>query len=151
MHQDTPTTTNGEIAILLDEVYVEATEQLYDIPYSKIVAFENVLNAEDFATEEAYLTAVKNWLRGQAINYITEHQLPKVNYSVSASIDNVSDIGDVLQVKHPKCKVNILTEVISVRYDAIREKYTKIEFRQLQKRVEKPIQSHNGRGKQAHG
>ena len=40
----------------------------------------------------------------------------------------MSDIGDVIQVKHPRCNINITTEVVSVTYDAIRKKYTKIEF-----------------------
>ena len=136
-----PTTTNGQTAILLDETYVELTEQLYDIPYTKVVNFENEFNIEDFATEEEYLVSVKNWLRGQAVNYLDEHKLPKVNYSVSASIDNVSDVGDTLQVKHPKCKVNILTEVISVQYDAIRKKYIKIEFGNFKKELKKLSQN----------
>ena len=136
-----PTTTNGEVAILLDEVYVELDEQLYDIPYTKIVSFDNEFVIEDFETEEEYLVTVKNWLRGQAENYLAEHKLPKVNYSVSAKIDNVSDVGDVLQVKHPKIKVNILTEVISVQYDAIRKKYTKIEFGNFKKELKNLSQS----------
>ena len=136
-----PTTTNGEVAILLDETFVEVAEPLYDIPYTKVVQFENPLVIEDFATEEEYLVAVKNWLRGQAENYIAENKLPKVNYSVSASIDNVSDVGDVIQVKHPKCKVDILTEVISVQYDAIRKKYTKIEFGNFRKELKNLSQS----------
>ena len=130
-----PTTTNGESSIMLDETYIELEEQLYDIPYTKIISFENQFNVEDFATEEEYLIAVKNWLRGEAENYIAEHKLPQVNYSVSANIDNVSDVGDVLQIKHPKCKVNILTEVISIQYDAIRNKYTKIEFGNFKKEL----------------
>ena len=117
-----PTTTNGEVAILLDETFVEVEESLYDIPYTKVVQFENPLVIEDFATEEEYLVAVKNWLRGQAENYLAENKLPKVNYSVSAMIENVSDVGDVIQVKHSKCKIDILTEVISIQYDAIRKK-----------------------------
>lgn len=136
-----PTTTNGEVAILLDETYIELAEALYDIPYTKVVQFENPLVIEDFATEEDYLVAVKNWLRGQAENYIEEHKLPKVNYSVSADIDNVSDVGDVIQVKHPKCKVDILTEVISVQYDAIRKKYTRIEFGNFRKELKNLSQS----------
>ena len=136
-----PTTTNGEVAILLDETFVEVAEPLYDIPYTKVVQFENPLVIEDFATEEEYLVAVKNWLRGQAENYIAENKLPKVNYSVSASIDNVSDVGDVIQVKYPKCKVDILTEVISVQYDAIRKKYTKIEFGNFRKELKNLSQS----------
>lgn len=136
-----PTTTNGEVAILLDETFVEVEEALYDIPYTKVVQFENPLVIEDFATEEEYLVAVKNWLRGQAENYLGENKLPKVNYSVSAKIDNVSDVGDVIHVKHPKCNVDILTEVISVQYDAIRKKYTKIEFGNFRKELKNLSQS----------
>ena len=123
-----PYTTDGESAVLLDETYVEWAEPLYDIPYTKVVEFTNELDAEAFETTEAYHTALKNWLRGQAEHYLKEHHIPKVNYQVSASIDNVSDVGDTIHVKHPKCKVNILTDVISITYDAIRNKYTKIEF-----------------------
>ena len=130
-----PTTTNGEVAILLDETYIELPEALYDIPYTKIVSFENPFVVEDFATEEEYLVATKNWLRGQAENYLAEHKLPKVNYSVSANIDNVSDVGDIIHVKHPKCKIDILTEVISVQYDAILKKYTKIAFGNFRKEL----------------
>ena len=123
-----PYTTDGESAVLLDETYIELAEPLYDIPYTKVGEFANELDAEAFETTEAYYAAVKNWLRGQAETYLQENHLPKVNYKVSASIDNVSDVGDTIHVKHPKCKVDILTDVISVQYDAIRKKYTKIEF-----------------------
>ena len=136
-----PTTTNGEVAILLDETFVEIEEPLYDIPYTKVVAFENPLVIDDFASEEEYRVAVKNWLRGQAENYLAENKLPKVNYSVSATIENVSDVGDVIQVKHSKCKVDILTEVISIQYDAIRKKYTKIEFGNFRKELKNLSQS----------
>ena len=123
-----PYTTDGDSAILLDETYIELEEVLYDIPYTKVVKFDNPLDAEAFGTAAEYNTAVKNWLIGQAQNYLEEHKVPKVSYKVSASIDRVSDVGDTIHVKHPKCKVNILTEVIAVEYDAIRKKYTKIEF-----------------------
>lgn len=130
-----PYTTNGEVAILLDDTYVELAEPLYDIPYTKVVQFDNEFEVENFPTEEEYLDAVKTWLQVQAENYIHAHKMPKVNYSVSAAIDNVSDVGDVIQVKHPKCRVNILTDVISVQYDAIRKKYTKIEFGNFKKEL----------------
>ena len=123
-----PYTTDSDVAILLDDTYVEWEEQLYDIPYTKVVKFDNELDKEAFATTEEYTAATKNWLMGKAENYLREYHLPKVNYKVSANIDNVSDVGDTIHVKHPKCKVNILTDVISVKYDAIRKKYTSIEF-----------------------
>ena len=123
-----PYTTDSDVAILLDDTYVEWGEQLYDIPCTKVVKFDNELDKEAFATTEEYTAATKNWLMGKAENYLREYHLPKVNYKVSANIDNVSDVGDTIHVKHPKCKVNILTDVISVKYDAIRKKYTSIEF-----------------------
>lgn len=130
-----PYTTNGEIAIMLDDPYVELDEELYDIQYTKVVKFENELNIEDFESEEAYLTATKTWLREQANDYLQANKLPKVNYSVSAKIDNVSDVGDTIYVKHPKCRVDITTQVIKVVYDAISDKYIKIEFGNFKKEI----------------
>ena len=123
-----PYTTDGDSAILLDDVYVSLSEQLYDIPYTKVVKFDNDFDAESFATEEEYHATLKAWLKAQADAYLESYKIPKVSYSVSASIDNVSDVGDTIHVKHPRCKVNILTEVIAIEYDAIRKKYTQIKF-----------------------
>lgn len=128
-----PHTTDGKNAVTLDEGYIELEEELYPIPYTRVIKFENSLKSEDFESEEEFLTAIKEQLRQQAIAYLQENKVPKVNYSVSANIHNVSDVGDSIQIKHPLCKVNILTNVISVQYDAIRNKYTKIEFGNFRK------------------
>ena len=130
-----PHTTDGKNAVTLDEGFIELSEQLYDIPYTKIIKFENSLKLEDFASEEEFITAIKDQLRNQALQYLQENKIPKVNYSVTANIDNVSDVGDTIQVKHPLCKVNILTNVISVQYDAIRKKYIKIDFGNFKKEL----------------
>jgi phage minor structural protein len=130
-----PYTTNGEVAILLDDPYVELNEDLYDITYSKVIKFENGINKDDYELEEDFINATKIWLKGQADNYLQEHKLPKVNYSVSAKIDNVSDVGDVIYIKHPRCKVDITTNVIGIVYDAIRNKYIKIEFGNFKKEI----------------
>ena len=130
-----PYTTNGEVAILLDDTYRSLDEDLYDIPYTKIVKFENELNKEDYETDDQYITATKNWLEGKAIDYLQKNKYPQINYSVSAKIDNISDVGDILYVKHPKCRVDIQTNVISVEYDAIKKKYTKIEFGNFKKEI----------------
>ena len=74
-------------------------------------------------------------MRGVATTYLEQNKLPQVNYSVSAKIDNVSDIGDLIYVKHPKCNVNITTRVISVMYDAIQKRYTKIEFGNFKREI----------------
>ena len=130
-----PYTTDGEVAIELDETYVELNEKLYDVPYSKAVKFDNIFEKDDFGTEQEFLTATKKWLREQAELYLQENRMPMVNYSVSAEIKNVSDIGDLIYVKHPKVNVNITTNVISIKYDAIREKYTNIEFGNFKKEI----------------
>ncbi len=128
-------TTDGENEIFLDGDYRESEEGLYDIPFTKVVKFENPLVQEDYSSYEAYFTASKTWLEAQAINYLQENKFPKVNYSVSAKIDNISDVGDVLYIKHSKCKVNLTTQVISLVYDCIRKKYIKIEFGNFKKEI----------------
>lgn len=130
-----PYTTDGETSILLDDTYVELSEELYDIPYTKVVKFENKFKKEDFSSYEEFLIATKTWLKEQADVYLEENKLPKINYSVSAKIDNVSDVGDVIYIKHPKCKINIITNVIGITYDAIRKKYIKIEFGNFKKEI----------------
>lgn len=130
-----PYTTDFEKAILLDETYVELSETLYDIPYSKIVKFENIYVKEDFLSEEEFLIATKKWLKIQAETYLNNNKMPLVNYSVSAKLENVSDIGDIIYVKHPKCNVNLTTNVISIKYDAIKGKYSNIEFGNFKKEL----------------
>lgn len=130
-----PYTTDGENSILLDEPFIILEEELYDEVYTKVIKFENELKKEDFETEEEFLSASKNWLEAQANNYLQLNKLPKINYSVSAKIENVSDVGDVIYVKIPKCKVDIQTNVIGIVYDAIRKKYIKIEFGNFKKEI----------------
>ena len=136
-----PYTTDGESAIMLDDPYVSIAEQIYDVPYTKVVQFEHGFNAEEFASTEEFHATIKTWLQAQAEAYIEANKVPKVNYAVSADIDNVSDVGDTIRVKHSKCKVDILTEVISVKYDAIRKKYTKIEFGNFKQELKNISQS----------
>lgn len=130
-----PYTTDGEVAILLDNTYVSLDSDIYDIPYSKVVKFENELEKGDFESEDAYLTATKEWLKSKAVDYLEQNKLPKVNYSVEANINNVSDVGDIIHVKHPRCKVNITTNVIAIQYDCIREKIIKVEFGNFKKDI----------------
>lgn len=130
-----PYTTDGDTEISLDEVYIESTDTVYDIPYTKAVKFEHSFKKDDYATEAEFLSTVKDWLHSEAVNYLEEHKLPQVNYSVSAKLDDISDVGDIIYVKHPKCNVDITTNVISVKYDAIKGRYTAIEFGNFKKEI----------------
>ena len=114
-----------EEEIALD--YLEASENPYAIPYTKAIEFK-------YEGENAPAEGWKQWLHDEAVKYLEANKYPKVNYSVSAKIDNISDVGDTIIVKHPKFK-DIPTSVISVKYDAIRERYTNIEFGTFTKQI----------------
>lgn len=119
--------------ITLDEIYVEVSETLYDVPYTKTVEFKFDSNSGEVAPDT--VDAWKGWLHSQAVKYLEENKLPKINYSVSAILDNVSDVGDAIRIRHPKCKIDIPAEVISVKWDAIRARYTNIEFGNFKKEI----------------
>ena len=53
-------TTDGDVAILLDETYVSLNEEMYDIPYTKVLKFENPYKKEDYATEEEFIADVNH-------------------------------------------------------------------------------------------
>ena len=130
-----PYVEDGDITITLDQPFVELNESVYDIPFTKTLKFEHSLNKEDYKTEEEFALAVKQWLYAESINYLNANKLPQVNYSVSAKLDNVSDVGDTIYIKHPKCKVDITTNVISIKYNAISGRYTAIEFGNFKKEI----------------
>lgn len=130
-----PYATVSDLTITLDQAYIELTEHLYDIPFTKVLKFEHSLKKEDYPTEAEFITAIKDWLYDESVKYLQANKLPQINYSVSAQIENISDIGDKITVKHPKCNVDITTNVISVKYDAISERYTAIEFGNFKKEV----------------
>ena len=134
------TVSSNNTVIELDETYVELPG-VYDVPYTRIVEFNNDFKAENYATYDEYVVAVKSWLKGQAEAYLDKHKFPQVNYVVSAEIDNVSDVGDVIQVRHPRCNIDITTEVISIRYDAIMGRYAKIEFGNFKQELKNLVQN----------
>ena len=125
----------GKDGLKLPEVYLSIEEILYDIPYSKVISFsQDDIKEEDFKDEdgnlkeEEYKNALIEDLRNKGLSYLQENKFPKVNYSVSAYLKNISDIGDTIYVKHPKCKIDLITNVIAIEYDCISQQYTKIEF-----------------------
>ena len=129
-----PYVVDGETTITLDQGYVELEEQIYTIPFTKALKFECDKKKDDYTTEDEYVADVKEWLYDEAVKYLEANRLPLINCSVSANLDNVSDVGDTILVKHQKCGDDkIPTNVISVKYDAIRGRYTAIEFGNFKK------------------
>lgn len=123
----------GKDGIMLDAVdatesiYIDAPIQ-YDIPYCKIVQFEQDINQEDYETEEAYTLALVNDLRQQATAYLNINCIPQVNYTLKANLERLTDVGDIIEVRDHRLGIDILTNVIAFDYDCILGKYTEIEF-----------------------
>lgn len=123
----------GYDGITLPEVYLESSLK-YDVPYTKIIKFEQKLDKDLYKDENGkfneseYNEALINDLRVQAMKYLDENQYFKCNYKVKAHIEGVIDIGDVIVVEHEKLGISLTTNVISLKYDCIRDKYIEIEF-----------------------
>ncbi len=114
-------------------VYVESAVQ-YDIPFTKTVSFEQDIEQEDYHDEDgnpdeaAYMAALLEDLQNQANSYVFTHSTPSVNYTLSANLEKISDIGDTIHVQDENLGIDLLTNVIAYTYDCQLEKYTEIEF-----------------------
>lgn len=138
----------GKDGILLNDqdasasIYIESEKQ-YDIPYTKTVSFnqENV-NQEDYkdsegkTNEAAYRSALVADLREQAVKYLAENSVPKVNYTMKANLEKITDIGDTVQVIDERLGLNLTTKVIGFEWDCIQRRYTEIEFGNFKKTLE---------------
>ena len=130
----------GKDGLLLDEIYLYSKKQ-YDIPFTKVVSFnQNVdqdlyKDAEGHLDETAYNNALIEDLRHQGQAYVDENCVPKVNYTLKANLEKLTDIGDTIEVIDESMGVDITTHVISYDYDCILKKYTELEFGNFQQKV----------------
>ena len=130
----------GKDGILLNAINPTASlyvysDTSYDIPYTKVVRFDqdnisedDYKDAQGNLNEEAYKTALVEDLRDQAQIYVEVNCLPKVNYTLSANVERVTDVGDTVEVIDERLGINVITNVISFDYDLILKKYKQIEF-----------------------
>lgn len=123
----------GYDGIMLEEKHL-VSETQYQVPYTKTVHFDQDIDQELFTDEEgnldeeAYQQALREDLLVQATEYLNTNCVPQVNYTISADLEKITDVGDTVQVIDERLGVNILTNVISFDYDCILRKYTKVEF-----------------------
>lgn len=123
----------GRDGITLPELYVYSAQQ-YEIPYTKTVSFSQDIDRDLYKDEsgeideEAYRDALIADLREQAQNYVNENCIPKVNYTLKANLEKVTDIGDVVEVNDERLGLKIFTNVIAYEYDCISNRYTELEF-----------------------
>jgi len=117
----------GSNGILLPEMYIVADTQ-YTIPYTKTVSFNQTLEQNEGESEESFNNRLIEDLRILATNYIMENQYPKVNYTIKANVERVTDIGDTIEVIDERLGINLLTHIISFDYDCILGQFTEINF-----------------------
>ncbi len=135
----------GKDGLMLEEKYITTSDLspeeanyklLYDKPYTKTVTFTQDIDEEalkeQYPDEKEYEEALNNALiddlMAQAIDYIRENCIPKINYSVKADIDNVTDVGDIIEVYDERLALRLMTSVISVKWDCIQKRYTEVNF-----------------------
>lgn len=132
----------GKDGLTLEELYITTSDLspsepnyglLYDKPYTKTVSFTQNLPEDEYKVdgeldEEAYNNALIQDLKTQAIEYVRTNCIPKINYSVKANIDNVTDVGDTIEVYDERLNINLMTSVISVKWDCIQKRYTEVNF-----------------------
>ena len=118
----------GKDGYLLDELYLYADTQ-YSIPYTRTVSFDQGdINQEDYPDEASYLEALREDLIAQGTAYLKISQYPKINYTLSANMEKITDVGDIVEVQDERLGVSLTASVLSFDYDCILEKYTQIEF-----------------------
>lgn len=131
----------GKDGILLNDqdasasLYVQAPKQ-WSIPFTRTVTFSQDIDEKDYNNDKAaYRRALVADLKRQAQSYVNAHYMPRVNYTLKANLDRITDIGDPVQVIDERLGVNIITNVIGFEYDCIQGKYTEIEFGNFQKTI----------------
>lgn len=137
----------GKDGFLLNEldpgrsVYLSSA-QSYSVPYTKTVSFsQDSIDEEDFKDEDgntdevAYKTALVEDLELQGIKYLDENCKPKITYTLRADLENITDIGDTIEVIHEPLSINLTAEVVAFDYDCILKKYTEITFGNFQKNL----------------
>lgn len=129
----------GKDGILLNaidstaSIYLTSSTQ-YSLPYCKTVSFTQEIDQENYVDQDgnpdetAYKTALVDDLRQQAQSYVNNYSTPQVNYTMSANVEKLTDIGDTVQVIDERLGLTIQTNVISYVYDCILEKYIQLEF-----------------------
>lgn len=106
----------------------------YETPYTKVVKFDQDIDENDFkddngeVDQQAYNKALIDDLRQQAIDYLNINKVFRCNYKVKANIEGIIDLGDTITVEHERLGINITTNVISLKYDCIMDKYIEAEF-----------------------
>lgn len=124
----------GKDGILLPERYLYSNVQ-YSLPYTKSISFTQEIEEENYESETEYQNALIADLRTQAQNYLLENSVPKVNYTLKANLEKITDVGDTVEVIDERLGIDLNTNLISYDYDCILKQYTELEFGNFQQKL----------------
>ena len=135
----------GKNNITLRRIYLYA-DRSYPIPYTKAVTFnQDHIKEEDYKDAEGntdtarYEEALRADLVVQGEKYLRENCVPSVNYTLKGRPEKVTDIGDVIEVIDERIGVRLTTQVISYKFNCIRERYEELEFGNFKKSLKQLI------------
>lgn len=117
----------GNDGIMLPEVYLESDIQ-YSKPYTKTITFSQNIEQNEGESEEVYIDRLIADLREQATAYLNVNQYPKVNYTLKANVERVTDVGDTIEVIDERLGIDLLTHIISFDYDCILGEFIELSF-----------------------
>lgn len=115
-------------------IYVTSDVQ-YPVPYTKTVSFSQDIDKDDYGSDDEYQAALLDDLLRQATDYINANNVPNVNYTMSANVEKVTDIGDTVEVIDDRLGLDMMTNIISYEWDCITQRYTKLEFGTFQPKL----------------
>ena len=130
----------GKDGFTLDNLYLYSDIQ-YDLPYTKTVSFSQDIDRDNYSSDEAYIVALRDDLITQGKKYLESSQYPIVNYTLSANLDKITDIGDTIRVFDERLGVDILTHVIAYEYDCLTGQYLSIQFGNFQNNLSNLLNS----------
>lgn len=128
----------GKDGTLLDQLYVTSSVQ-YEIPFTKVIEFNQEINREDYPDDPSYIAALKADLLTQATAYVNTYCYPSVNYTLKGKPEKVSDIGDIIRVKDKRLGIDLTTQVIAYEYDCVAEKYDSLSFGNFAKTIDSKL------------
>ena len=117
----------GKDGLLLDEIYLYSDTQ-YALPYTKTVSFNQEIEQAEGETDDEYTFRLKEDLKQQGTAYLAANCVPKINYTIKANIEKITDIGDTIDVIDETLGISLTTHVIAFEYDCILEKFVEVEF-----------------------
>lgn len=118
----------GADGLLLPETWLYSTNR-YDIPYTKVVSFDQQeIDPDNYQDENAYQQALIDDLRAKGNAYLEANSVPAVNYTLEANLERITDIGDTIEVIDERLGINLLTHLIAFDYNCLLEKYTTVQF-----------------------